>query len=165
MGKFTKFEITVSEDYTRKEREAIGQEAVDRIRARTQDGHTNKDGKKLPSYSKEYVDSLNFKNAGKSASEVNFTLSGDTISALDVLSTAPGKIVIGWEDGSPEEPIAEGNIIGSYGRSPNPKKARNILGLTTKELNEILLEFPLDAPDEMDAKIQEYLLSKEASGG
>ncbi len=158
-------EIEIPEAYSRVEREAIGQDIVDYIRERTQEKNVNKDGKPLAPYSEGYIHSLNFKSAGKSKNDINFTQSGDTLGALDVLSNEPGKIVIGWEKGSNENAIADGNIRGTYGHDHSVGPKRNILGITEGELTRILNQYPLESPDELDQSIQEYLLSKAAGDG
>jgi len=157
--------INIPDGYTREERMAIGQDMVDRVRERTQNSNVDKNGKALAAYSKEYVESLDFKNAGKSKGDVNFTQSGDTLGALDVLSTDPGRIVIGWEKGSESNAIADGNIRGTFGHANTVGPRRDILGLTEQEVNRILAAYPLDNPDQLDQSIQEYLLSKEAGDG
>lgn len=94
--------------------------AGDRIRSRT-----------FPKYTEAY-------EKFKGQSNVDLTLSGDMLSALDVISTKKGSVLIGFENGSEENDKAEGNITGSYGRSPNPRKARNFLGLRKSEINAIV---------------------------
>lgn len=156
-------EIEIPESYSRVEREAIAQEIVDRIRERTQEENLDRNNRPLPKYSKEYTESLDFKNAGKSKSDVNFTQSGDTLAALDLLETEPGKLVIGWEKGSTANAIADGNIRGTYGHASPVGPKRDILGITKSDLKRILNRYPVDAPDELDAQIMEYLFLKGAS--
>ena len=50
-----------------------------------------------------------------------------------------GVITIGYEKGSQENAIADGNIRGTYGtEKANPKRARNFLGITKSELQGLL---------------------------
>jgi hypothetical protein len=142
--KWQKIDIPIPEGYTPSERRAIGEAIVEFIRKRVKDKNLDKRNHELPAYSKSYVESLNFKIAGKSKSDVNFTQSGDTLAALDVLETANGMVRIGWEQGSKENAIADGNIRGTYGHSHPVGPKRDILGLTKKDLSTILKEFPLD---------------------
>ena len=85
---------------------ALAQAIIDHIVSRTQDGkgmrfggYGSGTGLKLKSpYSKEYQESLEFKAAGKKATEVNMTLTGDMLASLDVISTRGNKIKIGISD-------------------------------------------------------------------
>lgn len=143
-----RFTVDVPKGLSADEREAIADEVIDFIRdqAKAGRGITGTEAgvggrrKDFPGYSKAYVESLNFKIAGKSKNEVNLTLSGDTLGAISLLGHKPGQLTIGFEKGSQENAIADGNIRGTYGTdSPDPKRARNFLGLTKKEL-ELIIE-------------------------
>ena len=146
-----KVTIPIPEDLGPSERESLGKDIVEFIRQRTESGTGIKETARgvknvsFPAYSKTYIDSLDFKIAGKSKNKVNLTLSGDMLIALDVLSTRKGEVTIGFQPGSEENDRAEGNILGSYGGSPNPKKARNFLGI---------------APEDLDALLQNYQAEK-----
>jgi hypothetical protein len=65
---------------------------------------------------------------------------------LDAIQYFPGQssrgtIVIGFKDGTKEERKAEGNILGTYGKStPNPKKARPFLDILQKDLRALIDE-------------------------
>ena len=110
---------------------------IERIVNRTDQGK-DKDGRRFPGYSKSYKESLDFKVAGKS-SKVDLQLSGDMLAALSVLDKTSRSVTIGFENGSEENAKADGNIRGTYGNpSPNPKKARDFLGITIKELTDII---------------------------
>lgn len=122
---------------TPSQRTKLADLVIEHIVERTQNGF-DKDGRAFPRYSKEYINSLDFKNAGKSKSKVDLQLSGDMLAALDLLSHRKGKLVIGFENHTPENAKAEGNILGSYGRDPNPAKARDFLGIQDKKLNELI---------------------------
>lgn len=104
---------------------------------RTQRG-IDKNGKKFPAYSKEYVKSLDFKNAGKSKGRVDLQLSGDMLAAITLLEAKKNRIVVGFEKGAEENGRAEGNILGSYGGEPDPKKARDFLGIQPRKLRELI---------------------------
>ena len=135
--KHQKVTFTVPKDLDDDAREQLADDIIETIRRRTEKG-VDKSGRRFPAYSEGYVDSLDFKIAGKSKTRVDLTLSGDMLAALTVLDSRPGKIVIGFEDGSPENARADGNIRGSYGGSPNPSKARDFLGLPPAELARLL---------------------------
>lgn len=136
--------ISIPESYGPKEREDLGFAILEFIRKRTQSGvGLNAEGtrnKSFPAYSKSYMESLDFKIAGKS-SKVDLTLSGDMLDAMDVLRHKRGEMVIGFQNGSEDNAKAEGNILGSYGGDPNPRKARNFLGVTERELKAIIGDF------------------------
>lgn len=131
--------IPIPEDLSPTDREALGKDIVEFIRERSEAGIGVKQrGNKFvnapfPAYSKTYRESLDFKIGGK-GKKVNLTLSGDMLIALDLLSHEKGSVLIGYEAGSEENDRAEGNILGSYGGSPNPRKARNFLGISPEEL-------------------------------
>jgi hypothetical protein len=110
---------------------------IEHIVDRTQRG-LDKDGNPFPKYSKSYINSLDFKNAGKSPGKVDLQLSGDMLASIKLLSQRNGNLMIGFENGTTENSKAEGNIEGSYGRSPNPSKARDFLGIDKQKLNQLI---------------------------
>jgi phage gpG-like protein len=119
-------------------REALGREVAEFIRKRSEGGR-DKNGKKFVKYTKEYTQSLDFKNAGKSKNKVDLTLSGDMLIALDLLSHRRGSILIGYENGSEENAKADGNVTGSYGQpKANPSKARDFMGIKDKDLDKLI---------------------------
>ena len=142
-----KVTIDIPEHLSPDEREELGKSIVEFIRQRSESGIGVKETRggfknyKFPPYSKIYMESLDFKVAGKSKSPVNLTLSGDMLIAMDLLSHKPGKITIGFERGSEENDRAEGNILGSYGGDPNPRKARNFLGIANEDLEDLLAPY------------------------
>lgn len=90
--------------------------------------------KNFPKYTEKYEKFKGQKN-------VDLTLSGEMLDGLQVLSHKKGSVLIGFENGTEENDKAEGNITGSYGRSPNPRKARNFLGLTASEIKSIVRDY------------------------
>lgn len=161
--KHQKIDITIPDGYTEDERAAIASEIVDKIVARTKKG-VDKNGDKFAPYSKDYVKSLNFKIGGKSKGNVNLTLSGDMLAALDYLDLKKKKITIGYENGSNENAIADGNIRGTYGSSkPSSAHARDFLGISDKELGDILKKFPLNNEKKRTAMTAEVMAAKEAA--
>lgn len=132
-----KISLPIPSKTTRDERVAIADDVIEFIRSRTEDG-LDKRGKKFKKYSKEYIKSLDFNIAGKSPGEVNLKLSGDMLAALKLLRQTENKIVIGYEQDSEENDRAEGNILGSYGGDPDPKKARDFLGIDKEVFAEIV---------------------------
>jgi hypothetical protein len=129
--------IVLGSEFDNEEAKVIADEVLSYIVERSKSGK-GKDGKAFPAYSKSYINSLDFKIAGKKASKIDLTLSGEMLDSLKVLMANKNKIVIGYEKGDPVNNKAEGNILGSYGGEPNPKKARNFLELSGKELTKII---------------------------
>lgn len=111
---------------------------IEHIFERTNNG-VDKNGNKFPRYSKEYIASLNFKVAGKSKNKVDLQLSGDMLAGIKLINQKKDQILIGFENGTPENGKAEGNIKGTYGqKSPIPGKKRDFLGIEAKKLKELL---------------------------
>lgn len=134
-----KIRIDIPEEIGPSEREAIGEEMVSLMVSKAKDGIgvTGSErfrNKNFPKYTPQYEKFKGQKN-------VDLTLSGEMLDALQVLSHKKGSILIGFENGSIENDKAEGNITGSYGKTPNPKKARNFLGLTASEIKEIVRNY------------------------
>jgi len=120
------------------DRIALSKDIIDFIINRTRSKGLDKNNTPFKKYSKEYIKSLDFKNAGKSAGKVNITLSGDTLESILLLSHKTGEITLGFEKGSEANKIAEGNITGSYGQSkPSKKRARDVLGISPQDLTTI----------------------------
>lgn len=134
--------IRIPVEYGPEDRQSIGRAIVKFIRKRTKDG-LDKNNRPFARYSKSYIQSLNFKIARKSKGDVNLVQSGDMLGALDVLSDAPGRITIGFERGSLENGIADGNIRGTYGHSYQVGPRRDFLGITKSDLQSILDQFPI----------------------
>lgn len=139
-AKWQKIDLSIPEDLTRKQRRRLGDLVIDHIIRRTESG-VDKDGNAFPDYSDSYVESLDFRNAGKSAGDVNLRLSGDMLASLDILAEADGFLRIGFENGSDENARADGNIRGTYGKSRGSRsKARNFLGVDRKTLLSLIDE-------------------------
>lgn len=119
----------------------MGLEVIDFIVNRTEKG-IDKNGEKFPKYSASYVNSNDFKNAGKSKGKVNLTLSKEMLNSIELLSEKSGELVVGFDKGDKElNGKAEGNIVGSYGGEPDPKKARDFLGIADKDLDRIVKRY------------------------
>lgn len=142
-------EIELPEGYTGATAREIGEELINFVIDRSKNGK-GKDGKSFPKYSKAYINSVEFELAGKSADEIDLTLSSETLDSMTVLEATGKRVKIGFEEGdSRNNGVAEGNIIGSYGQSSgNSKKARNFLDLSSKEVSRILDQFPVEKQKE-----------------
>ena len=163
--------MKISKDYSTSQRKAIGQEIIDLVIDRTKKGQgvITEGGqtklKTFPVYSKSYIDSVDFKAAGKSASKVNLTLSSEMLEELETVDyKTAGEIETGYESASEEvKNRVEGNILGSYGGKPSKKKARNFLGITDKELKSILKNYPLNDKTKLLTRMAAFkLVSREA---
>jgi len=167
-AKHQKTTIHLDPEYTKDERLVIGQEIIDFIVKRTQEKNKDKNNNTFPDYSKEYVKSLDFKIAGKSKSDVNLTLSGDMLAAMQILNDRKGLVTIGFQNGTEENAKADGNIRGTYGQSRgSKKKARDFLGLTQKDLDTILKRFESLPEERRKAKIEAVLatmIERESDG-
>lgn len=143
--KWQRFSIDIPEGLSASDREVLADDIIEFIRDRTQKGLSwnNRD---LPGYSDSYVHSLNFKIAGKSKDKVDLTQSGDMLGALTLIDSRDGKLTIGFENGSQENAIADGNIRGTYGHAKPVGPKRDFLGITKGDLQRILDNFtPEDA--------------------
>lgn len=138
-SKWQRTSIEIPEWLGPEDRAEVADLIIEAIKRRTEKG-VDKNGKKFPGYSKSYMESLDFKIAGKGKG-VDLQLSGDMLASLSLLSHTKGRILIGYENGTPENDRADGNITGSYGGSPNPRKARDFLGLPDGELAKILSHY------------------------
>lgn len=138
------FKVALPEGYSPDIRQAIASEIISFVRQRTLKG-IDADGGKFPGYSKGYINSVDFKATGKSKGKVNLTLSGDMLANIDIVKDKPKELVIGYDDKSDQAGKAEGNQIGSYGKSADPKKARKFLGLQQDDLKKILSKYPVDS--------------------
>lgn len=78
-------------------KEGIGQLLIDTILKRTAKGK-DIDNAPFKSYSKRYVNSEEFKLAGKSKSKVNMKLLGDMLADLDIIENKGNIIKIGFTD-------------------------------------------------------------------
>lgn len=130
--------IKVRKDLNKIQRQAVAQAVIDHIVERSQSG-IDKRGKPFPGYSTEYVQSLDFRIAGKSAGDVDLTLSGEMLNSLKLLRDKKGEITIGFDKGDKDlNGKAEGNIKGTYGnKSPVRGRKRDFLGIQRKVLKNI----------------------------
>lgn len=139
------FIVNIPKGLSAADRETLGEEIISFIQDQTKQGKSWR-GRDFAGYSDSYANSINFKIAGKSKDDVNLTQSGDTLGAITVLENEDGKLKIGFEAGSQENAIADGNIRGTYGQSKTIGPKRDFLGITKGNLQKILDHFtPEDA--------------------
>lgn len=146
MSKYTKEKLIIPKTIKPKERVKIAKVVIEHIITRSANG-LDKNNKKFPKYSFEYAD-----KKGVGVSDVDLILTGEMLDELELVSHKAGEIVIGYKN--PSDELAgkvEGNRIGSYGREPNKKKARDFLGLPKDELEVLAAAFEedidLDTPE------------------
>jgi len=139
-AKWRRFKVKIPSDIKPGDREDLAFAVLEFIRDRTDSGK-DKNNKSFKKYSDAYKDSLDFSIAGKS-SKPNLKLSGDMLDDMDIISHRKGQIILGYENGSENNAKADGNITGSYGRpSGNKKHARDFLGITEKDLTNVIKRF------------------------
>lgn len=135
--------IPIPVDYGPDERDAIGQEIIDRIIERTRNEQKDRFGENFPAYSKSY-------EKEKGSSTVDLTMTGAMLDELQVLSHRRGEVVIGYDASSELNGRAEGNIKGSYGGSDNPSRARDFLGIEDTDLEAILGRFDVNTQSSVE---------------
>lgn len=152
--KWQRTSINLPKNLGPSEREAIAQEIIDFMIERSQSG-LDKDGNPFPKYTKQYA-----KEKGVSIGDVDLTLSSEMLNNIELLSSYPGKIIVGFERGSNENAKADGNIRGTYGRdSEDPSKARDFLGISDSDLETILSKYTND--EQSIASTLEYLIAQD----
>lgn len=129
--------IKIPKGYDPSDFKDIGQDIITLIRDRCDEGvGVKRSGRSFrtydfPDYTPEYQRKTGKRN-------VDLKLSEDMLSSIRVLEAEDDAVIIGFKEGSKENAKAEGNQIGSYGRKPDPKKARRFLGITKEELDAVL---------------------------
>lgn len=116
-------------------REAIAEDIIDFIRDRSFAG-MDKNNKKFVRYTEGYAE-----KKGVSRSDVDLVLRGEMMDELRLINHKPGELLIGYENGTTANAKAEGNITGSYGGDPDPKKSRDFLGISKSDLTSILMSY------------------------
>lgn len=130
-----KTDISVPESMTETERRELAIDIILYIQERSIEGR-DKNEDKMPKYTKAYAE-----RKGVGVSDVDLTDTGDLLSSITLLESKRGSITIGFpRDDKELNGKAEGNIIGSYGGSPNSEKARDFLGV-----DDIILESFINA--------------------
>ncbi len=141
MAAWQRVRIPIPPGYKPDDRREIADAIVEMIRDRTALGvGVKKRGGSFqnydfPEYTPEYI---KFKGSKK----VDLRLSDEMMDELGVISVSTDSVLVGFEAGTDVNAKAEGNQIGSYGRDPNPRKARRFLGITKEELDAILAPYP-----------------------
>lgn len=114
-------------------RQAIGGAIIEKIVSRTQDGKSLTGGR-FKGYSKNYINSLAFKVHGKSAGSVDLTLSGDMLSALEILDSNERGLTIGFANKLDNDKAYNHNVGDTL-----PK--REFFGIQEQEKKAVASEF------------------------
>ena len=140
-----KFKVQIPEGYTPLERESIARDVIDFVVERTQKGKDKDNSNFRPGYSKGYAESRIGQLAGKSKGATpDLTLTHNMLESLgEYLKHVPGEITIGYNKGTEENAKADGNVRGTYGKKSPQVRGRNFMGITDKDLAEILSNYPL----------------------
>lgn len=156
--------FSLPSNFTDAMRVSASKKIIALIQERTAEG-ISATGSSFPKYSKDYKESMDFKNGGKSSS-VNLELTGDMMASMELLEHNTGYVVIGYPTDHPDAGKVEGNVIGSYGSdSPNASRARNFLGLPQSQINIIIAEVKNESSesysiDEASSVLAQNILSR-----
>lgn len=104
-------------------------------------------------YTEEYAE-----KKGVGVGDVNLVLTGEMLDELKLLNSGTGWMRIGYEAGTDIAKKAEGNIIGSYGRDPDPSKARNFLGVSTRDLKMLVSSIEVSDEEIREEQLNEDLV-------
>jgi hypothetical protein len=132
---------------------SLGQAIIDRIRDRTA---ANKSvyGVGLKDYSTDYIKSAAFEQYGKSANDINMTLTGSMLESLDIIESTENTITIGFLDDTNEAKAANHNVGNTVPKRP-------FFGINATETQELIDEFaelvdkPQTVADLLDLEILE----------
>lgn len=149
-----KVRINIPRGYSPEQRIAIGEAIVEFIKYRTRQENVDKDNDSFAEYSDTYEDE-------KNSARVNLDRSGDMLANLKVLQTYVDYITIGYDKGYSGMGKVEGNRKGTYGNKAPVVEGRDFLGITEKDLNRILADFP--KPSQRRATVQKTIQA-EAKG-
>jgi len=133
-------------------RELLGNLIIDEIINRTNNRKVDINGSPFKKYSESYMKSEAFKDAGN-GKRPDLTLRGEMLSELSIISHKKGSITIGYSTDSDVAGKVEGNQIGSYGREPNPDKARPFIGLPESVLERLIAVVDVDIIDSESKEI------------
>lgn len=122
--------------------ENIGNEIKDYITNRVISKNQGYGGQKLRSpYSKSYQNSIEFDLFGKSATDINMTMTGDMLGAINIITAEGSDLLIGIDDQNAAK--AHGHMTGKNGEVPKMK--REFFGVTMDELKKnVLSKFKSD---------------------
>lgn len=130
------FTFRVPIEFDEQTRVDIANDVIDFILRRTSRG-LDKNNRKFARYSESYIESQEFRIAGKSKNQVDLELSGDMLTALQIINTTTaGFITIGYQSGEENDKAAWQR---NNTRPDFPK--RDFLGIADKDLNTIIQRY------------------------
>jgi hypothetical protein len=137
----TKIRIKVPEDLSADQKFDVAIAVLQFIHDRTTEGK-NVYGRQWAGKAGEYTKQYAKKKGVSPSGPVDLALSREMLGKMQYFSSLSkkGEIVVGFKDGTKAQKKAEGNIQGSYGRDPNPSKARPFLDILQKDVNAIVSE-------------------------
>lgn len=136
---------------------AIGQAVLDRIEERTVEKNRGVDGRRLKKYSKDYIDSDEFKDFNKNPNEVDMTLTGRMMDDMDILDLKGNNLKIGFLS-SQENAKAYNHNVGDT----VPK--RPFFGVNKSDIKEIKREFKDNIDEIKNQKIERSLIADFIAG-
>lgn len=136
-AKWRRIRLEIPPNLKPSDRKVLADGIIDFIIDRTQSGN-DKRNNRFKAYTQEYAD-----RKGVGRGDVDLVDSFQMLSDLQLLSHKRGELLIGFENGTTSNAKADGNITGSYGRSPNKAKARDFLGVFKKDVKRIISELDL----------------------
>ncbi len=111
----------------------MGQAIIRTIQNRTLEG-TDLDGRPFAPYSQRYIESRDFRLAGKSPGDVNLRLTQDMMNSLVVSETSPDSVTI-WFSSDEAAQKAE------WAEASDNGPSRRFFGVTDSELSTILGQY------------------------
>lgn len=134
-----KSRINIPRDLSEEERNLLADKVVNLIKERT-DKNKDINGSKFAPYSKSYVESKDFKNAGKSKSDVNLRLSNEMMDSIQLIDQGPGYITVGFESGT------DANDKAVWQERSDNGVSRKFVGINDKDLARLLAEVKVESP-------------------
>lgn len=135
----TKIRVKVPESLSADERFDVALKMLQYIHDRTNEGK-NVYNRKWSGKAGQYTDAYAKKKGVSTSGPVDLALSREMLGKMQYFSSLSrrGEVVLGFKNGTKAERKAEGNIQGSYGGDPNPKKARPFLDILQKDVARIV---------------------------
>lgn len=134
-----KSRINLPKDLSQEARTLLADKVISLIKERT-DKNKDVDGSKFAPYSNSYVASQDFKNAGKSKSDVNLRLTNEMMDSIQLIDQGPGFITIGFESGT------DANDKAVWQERSDNGPSRKFVGINDKDLTRLLAEVQVEMP-------------------
>ena len=145
-----KVKVAIPLGYSYERKQKIAADILSTIISRTLAGF-DKNNNAFAKYTKDYAEA---KGVGRG--DVDLKATGSMLEALKVMYIAKDYIEIGIDGRSKNAGKAEGNILGTYGQAtPIPGKQRYFLGITEKDVKEILKNYAPTVEETQQAFVDE----------